>query len=64
MDVHVAVEGVNKVRVAAHVGHQAEFNLRVVCRDYCTLGCRRDKCPAYLPSPLGADRDILQIGVG
>ena len=64
VDVHVPVEGINKVRVAAHVGHKAQLNLRVVCRNYVTVWRRRDECVPYLPAPAGADRDVLQVGIG
>ncbi len=49
--------------VATHVGHQAQFDLRIV-------GCQQNvarignESTAYLAAILGSDRDILKIGIG
>ncbi len=63
MDVLVGAIGVEKKGVLREMGHQAQLDLRVVGRhQHVARGC--DKCSANLATDGGADRNVLQIGVG
>ena len=57
-------EGVDHVGVPADGGHQAQLYLGVVGRDDDPPRLRGYECLADLPAHLGADRDVLQVGVG
>ena len=54
-------KGFDKVGVAAQVGHDAQFDLRVVRRDYHSVRAARDEGLADLLSPFRSDRDVLEV---
>ena len=64
VDVLPVAEGLDQRLVTAQVGHQAQLHLRVVGREDQVVVVRGDECPPDLPPLLGADRDVLQVGVG
>ncbi|CAM5321942.1 hypothetical protein RLIN73S_06476 [Rhodanobacter lindaniclasticus] len=63
--VHVAafVERLEQAFVAGQVGHDAQFDLRIVRRHHLPAR-RRDERLADAPAFLGAHRDVLQVRVG
>ena len=72
VDILAPLEGGDQVLVAAEVGQDAEFHLRVVRADQDRLLVREeavrravvgDERAAHLAPEFGADRDVLQVGV-
>ena len=63
MDVLVVLEGVAKNGVARAVGEEAELDLGVVGDEQNPAGIG-DEGGADFPAGLGADGDILQVGIG
>ena len=63
MYVGTGVESLYHVGVAAYVGYQTQFYLRIVGRQQYVAGFGNES-PAYLTTFVSADRYVLQIGVG
>ncbi len=63
MDVDVAAEGIDHAGVAGEGGHDAEFDLRVVATEEGAAG-RGDEGFADAAAIIGADGDVLDVGVG
>ena len=61
MDVDVFI-GADQQRVGAEVREQAEFDLRVVCGEQLRAG-RGGECGANFAAQLGADGNVLQVGI-
>ena len=63
MDVDAFEEGVAQGRDVRDVGEEAQLDLRVVGGDQ-HVARRGDEGFADLAAFLGADRDVLQVGIG
>ena len=62
VDVLVGLEGGDQGRVLAEVGQDAQLDLRVVGREQHAVALGDEGAPHHAPD-VGADRDVLQIGV-
>ena len=58
------MEGLNQALIAGEVGHDAHFDLRIICRQQAFRGRLGDKGRPNLVAHLCTDRDVLQIGIG
>ena len=63
MDVEAVLEGLAQLRDIGDVGEHAQLDLAVVGRDQLVAGIG-DEGGADPPAFLGADRDVLQVGLG
>ena len=63
VDIGAAAEGFDHVLVLAQMGHDAEFDLRVVRREEGAIFVVGNECFTDLTSQFVADRDILEIRI-
>ena len=63
VDVGAGFERAHQARVLRQVGHDAQFDLRVVA-GHQLAARRRDEGLADAAPVVGADRDVLQVGIG
>ena len=64
VDIAIVQEGLDQGRLTGQVGHNAQFDLRIVRRKNAPARFLGPKGFANLAAQLGADGDILEIGVG